>query len=220
MLTYPTVDPGELSGVCMFERIIQRGHSSMAFNRNHARPLCTDAEYKLFTASLADELGALTLVQLRSKIQRARKLRDKYRDLLKRQRLANRARTGTKKGARPETNVRTADKAKLFDEALARFQARADKLAAAAEREARRKANKTAFKTQITAKKKAGAKRAATLGKAKAPGQKAAGKTGYASESAHGAALDKLARDTRAGARKGHKSSAGARSQARRDRRG
>ena len=192
----------------------------MAFNRNHARPLCTDAEYKLFTASLADELGALTLVQLRSKIQRARKLRDKYRDLLKRQRLANRARTGTKKGARPATNVRTADKAKLFDEALVRFQARADKLAAAAEREARRKATRTAFKAQIAAKKKAGAKRAATLGKAKAPGRKAAGKTGYASESAHGAALDKLARDTRAGARKGHKSSAGARSQARRDHRG
>jgi hypothetical protein len=85
----------------------------MAFNRNHARPLCTDAEYKLFTASLADEIGTLTPVQLRGKIQRARKLRDKYRDLEKRQRLANRARTGTKKGNRPETNARTADKAKL-----------------------------------------------------------------------------------------------------------
>jgi hypothetical protein len=107
----------------------------MAFNRNHARPLCSDAEYKLFTASLGDEIGELKPAQLRSKIQRARRLRDKYRDLLKRQRLANRARTGTKKGDRPESNTRTADKAKLFDEALGRFEARHDKLAAAAQRD-------------------------------------------------------------------------------------
>jgi hypothetical protein len=103
----------------------------MAFNRNHARRLCTDAEYALFTASLGDELGELTLAQLRSKIQRTRKLRDKYRDLLKRQRLANRARTGTKKGDRVDSNARTSDKAKLFDEALGRFETRAAKLAAA-----------------------------------------------------------------------------------------
>jgi hypothetical protein len=220
MLPYPEVDPGELSGVCMFEHIIQRGHSSMAFNRNHARPLCSDAEYKLFTASLGDEIGDLTPAQLRSKIQRARRLRDKYRDLLKRQRLANRARTGTKKGARPDTNVRTADKAKLFDEALARFQARADKLTAAAEREARRKAAKTSLKDQVAAKERAGERRAAALAEVKPRGRTATGATGYASESAHGSALDKLVRDTRAGARKGQKNAAGARSQARRDRRG
>jgi len=192
----------------------------MAFNRNHARPLCSDAEYKLFTASLGDEISELTPAQLRSKIQRTRRLRDKYRDLFKRQRLANRARTGTKKGARPETNVRTADKARLFDEALARFQARADKLAAAAERATKRKASKAALKSQIAEKKRVGAQRAAALGKARGPSGKAGGATGYASESAHGSARDKLARDTRAGARKGHKSAAGSRSQARRDRRG
>lgn len=192
----------------------------MAFNRNHARPLCSDAEYKLFTASLADEIGELTPAQLRSKIQRARRLRDKYRDLFKRQRLANRARTGTKKGARPETNVRTADKARLFDEALGRFQARADKLAAAAGREAKRKAAKAAVKAQIAEKKRVGAKRAANLGQTRSRGRKGAASTGYTSESAYDSARDKLARDTRAGARMGHKTSAGARSQARRDRRG
>jgi hypothetical protein len=192
----------------------------MAFNRNHARPLCSDAEYKLFTASLADEIGALTPVQLRSKIQRARKLRDKYRDLFKRQRLANRARTGTKKGARPETNVRTSDKARLFDEALGRFQARADKLSASAGRESKRKAAKAAVKAQIAEKKSVGAKRAANLGQARSRGSKGAATTGYTSESAYDAARGKLARDTRAGARKGHKTGAGARSQARRDRRG
>ncbi len=192
----------------------------MAFNRNHARPLCTDAEYKLFTASLADEIGELTPAQLRSKIQRARKLRDKYRDLLKRQRLANRARTGTKKGNRAQTNVRTADKAKLFDEALGRFEAKAAKLAAAEEREAKRAATKAALAARVAAKKKAGARRAANVGKGKTRSRKAKGTTGYASESAHGAARGKLARDTRAGARKGQKTAAGKRSQARRDRRG
>ena len=131
----------------------------MAFNRNHARPLCTDTEYKLFTASLADEIGELTPVQLRSKIQRARKLRDKYRDLLKRQRLANRSRTGAKKGDRAQSNVRTADKAKLFDEALGRFEAKAAKLAAAEERQAQRAAAKAALADRVAAKKKAGARK-------------------------------------------------------------
>jgi hypothetical protein len=191
----------------------------MAFNRNQARPICTDAEYKLFTASLADEIGELTPAQLRGKIQRARKLRDKYRDLLKRQRLANRTRTGTKKGDRPQTNVRTADKAKLFDEALGRFEAKAAKLAAAGEREAKRKEAKAALAAQKAEKKKAAVHRAATFGTGKTRSRKDRGETGYTSESARVAARGKLARDVRAGARKGQKMAAGGRSQARRDRR-
>ena len=192
----------------------------MAFNRNHARPLCTDAEYKLFTASLADEIGALTPTQLRGKIQRARKLRDKYRDLVKRQRLANRARTGTKKGNRPQTNVRTADKAKLFDEALGRFEAKAAKVAAAEQRQAKRKEAKAALAAHTAEKEKAGARRAATFGTATSRSRQDKGEAGYASESARVAARGKLARDVRAGARKGQKMAAGGRSQARRDRRG
>ena len=191
----------------------------MAYNRKHAQSLCTDAEYQLFTASLRDEVGELTPAQLRSKIQRSRNLRDKYRDLLKRQRLANRERTGTKKGGRPDSNARTASKAKLFDEVLGRLEARAGKLAMAAEREAKRKAAKVALEAQMALRKKTGAKRAAALGKAGPGGGKAAGATGYTSESARAAAHGKLARDTRADARKGHNSAAGKRSQARRDQR-
>lgn len=189
----------------------------MAFNRNHARPLCTDSEYTLFTASLADQLGELTAAQLRSKIQRTRKLRDKYRDLEKRQRLANRARTGSKKGDRPQTNARTADKAKLFDEALGRLEARAVKLAAAAEREGRKKAAKAAMKAQVAAKKQAGQKRAEKLGQVNAGGAGKKGQAGYMDESARGAARGKLARDLRAGARKGQRSASLKRAQARRD---
>lgn len=191
----------------------------MAFNRNHARPLCSDAEYQLFTASLADEIGALTPVQLRGKIQRARKLRDKYRDLEKRQRLANRARTGTKKGNRPDTNARTADKAKLFGEALARFEVKAAKLAAAGEREARIKAAKAGLVARKTERKKLADKRSAKLGGSKPGAGSTAAAAGFVSESARVAARGKLARDVRAGARKGHKSAAGKRSQARRDHR-
>jgi hypothetical protein len=191
----------------------------MAYNRSHARPLCSKDEYQLFTASLADAIDRLTPAQLRSKIQRSRRLRDKYRDLYRRQRLANRSRTGTKKGERPDTNTRTEAKSRLFDEALARFEARAAKLAAAAEREAQRVAAAEALKAQPAERRKAGAKRAAALGQRNARGGKATARAGYASESAHAAARSKLGRDTRMGARKGHKSAAGKRSQARRDRR-
>jgi len=190
----------------------------MAFNRRQARPLCTDTEYALFTASLADAIGDLTPAQLRSKLERARRARDKYRDLVKRQRLANRTRTGTKKGNRPETNARTAEKAQLFAEALARFEARSSKLAATAEREAKRAAAERTLAAQPAKRRKAGAARATALGKTKGKGRKAAtGKTGYASESARRSALDKLGRDTRGGARKGQKTAAVRRSQARRD---
>jgi hypothetical protein len=191
----------------------------MAFNRIHARPLCTDAEYTLFTASLAAELNELTPAQLRSKIQRTRKLRDKYRDLFKRQRLANRVRTGSKKGDRPDTNVRTDDKATLFDEALGRFEAREAKLAVAAEREARRKTDREMRLAQAAARKEAGGKRAAAQAKGKAgiSGLKQRSVAGYTSESARAAAGGKMARDNRAGARKGQATAAGRRTQARRD---
>ncbi len=108
----------------------------MAYNRNHARALCSDSEFKLFTASLSDEITGHSPAQLRNKIERARKLRDKYRDLVKRQRLSNRERTGSKKGDRLDSNARTEDKVKLFSEALARFEARAEKVDAAAKRKA------------------------------------------------------------------------------------
>jgi hypothetical protein len=70
---------------------------------------------------------------------------------------------------------------------------------------------------QAAAKKAAGAKRAAIARQGSRFRGKAAGPGGYATESARVSARAKLARDTRAGARKGHKSAAGKRSQARRD---
>jgi hypothetical protein len=101
----------------------------MAYNRNHARALCNATELALFEASLADNITAHSSSQVRDRIKRARALRDKYRDLYKRQRLAARERTGTKKGVRSDSNARTQSKARLFEEVLARYQARADALA-------------------------------------------------------------------------------------------
>jgi hypothetical protein len=101
----------------------------MAYNRNQARALCNDAEYRLFEASLAENIGGHGPATLRSNVNRARRLRDKYRDLHQRQRLATRERTGTKKGNAPERNARTEQKARLFDEVLGRFARRSEKLA-------------------------------------------------------------------------------------------
>ena len=98
----------------------------MAYNRNHARALCNDSEYDLFTASLADSISQLTAAQLRSKIKRARTLRDKNADLFRRQSLALRDTTGTKRGKTGAANERTEQKARLFDETLKRFEKRLD----------------------------------------------------------------------------------------------
>lgn len=186
----------------------------MAYNRNHARTLCTAAEYELFAASLADGIRSLTPARLKSKLERARKLRDKYRDLLKRQRLANRVRTGTKKGARPDSNARTAEKAKLFGEVVDRLDARAKQLAAAEQR-AQAAAARKAATARVAAKKKAtrGPKKARSA-KAKSAGAAA---TGNVSEAARAASRRAKLQKTRSKAIQGHVRAAGKRSQAKRD---
>ncbi len=89
----------------------------MTVNRRQARALTTGSEQKLVDASYPDAICTLSPRALKWNIVRARKLRDKQRDLLQRQKLATRARTGTKVGG----NARTAQKAELFDQTLARF---------------------------------------------------------------------------------------------------
>jgi hypothetical protein len=110
----------------------------MAFNRRQARALTTRSELDLVSASYPDALGKLSPRALKSSITRARNLRDKQRDLLKRQKLATRARTGTKVGG----NERTAQKAELFDQALARFTRRLNSLNKAPGPQARAKGKK------------------------------------------------------------------------------
>lgn len=110
----------------------------MATNKTQAAKLLNAAEMAVFNASLASEIKELSATRLAGKQKRARSLRDKFRDLLQRQRLATRQRTGTKAGASGSANERTAKKAEIFDELLQRFSARLEQVQAASAREAAR----------------------------------------------------------------------------------
>lgn len=98
----------------------------MPYNRVHVRGFLSVSEIELFESSLNDARKALSKAELRRRLQRARTLRDKSRDLLQRQKLATRARTGSKLGVSGQANKRTAQKATAFAEALARFEAETD----------------------------------------------------------------------------------------------
>ena len=97
----------------------------MPYNRSHVRAFLNAAEVSLFASSIGAELKALGPADLQRRLTRARTLRDKYRDLLRRQKLKTRERTGSKRGTTGNANERTAKKAAAFDQALKRFEAQA-----------------------------------------------------------------------------------------------
>ena len=147
----------------------------MPFNRNHVNGFLAKTEIDLFVSSLGADLKGLKANDVQRRIERTRNLRDKYRDLLKRQKLATRARTGTKMGS-GNANERTEKKAKAFDEALGRFEAQAKALANSAKLQAKQDAQQ-AKKTATKASVKASAKSSGTTSSkspAKAPTKKAA----------------------------------------------
>lgn len=184
----------------------------MTYQRTQARALCTKVEYQLFEASLGDQLKALAPARLQGKIRRARDLRNKYRDLLKRQRLANRTRTGSKKGNWLDSNARTAQKAELFGEVLERFEQRAAQQARALKR--------PAVKTKARAKAKAGTGPSAPAKPRAKKSGKPAVATAFVSEAARNADRRKLSRDKRSKTLHAHARAAGRRVEARRDSRG
>lgn len=96
----------------------------MPTERTTARKLLSSAEFELFEASRRDGICVLSAAELKRKIERTRRLRDKYRDLYKRQRLAMRELTGTKRGNSGAANARTKEKAAIFQDLLTRFQVR------------------------------------------------------------------------------------------------
>jgi hypothetical protein len=135
----------------------------MAITRAQAQKICTNPEMQLVLASLADGIGKLTAVQLRSKISRVRTLRDKNLDLFRRQSTSIKVATSTKRGNTGAANANTERKAQLFDETLKRFEARLAKLETAAAKTAAKPAQKAvALKSPTKAAvKKAPAKPAA-----------------------------------------------------------
>ncbi len=196
----------------------------MAYNRSHARTLCNKTEFQFFESSLKGSIEKLPQARVQAGIKRARTLRDKYRDLHKRQRLTTRERTGTKKGIKAGTNQRTEQKAKLFAEVLERFESRLKDLKredrkAAADSASKKKAAKKKTAKKKTAKKKATKKKATKkVGKKKTRSSKApASASEFVSDQASAASQRKRQQDTRAKAIMGHTRAATQRRQAKRD---
>ncbi|MGI8560274.1 MAG: hypothetical protein ACR2J7_02310 [Luteimonas sp.] len=154
----------------------------------------------LFDDSRANTLRGLDAAELGKRIERARKARDRARDLLQRQKLASRARTGSKRGASGQANQRTKQKAELLAEILVRFEdqlkgvekagaAVKSKVKASARPAATRAAAKQGAVTKKTATpKRAGGKRGATP-----PGRKP---TARAADAGQSPATAKKARQT------------------------
>ena len=200
----------------------------MTYNRLNARALCTPAELELVLLSFPDQVKTLSEARLKLKRTRARALRDKYRDLLRRQKLATRERSGSKLGRGPQTNARTADKAKLFDETLKRFEAqlavkeaaarKAEKVAAARSKLASiQKATKS-----LVAKRAAGpgsrvSAKAASAASKRAPSAKPSKAAGFVSERALQASRDQRLMSKGSLKVQTHASARGRRNQAKRD---
>jgi hypothetical protein len=136
----------------------------MTYSLATARKWCNNSEFALVTASYAGKEVTWTPALLRAKIERTRKLRDKNRDLHRKMRRANRAATGTKSGTQVTAMAVAEKRTRLFEETLARFVAKLEKL------QARRKlgalksavADAVARKLDAQAAAAAGAKRPVT----------------------------------------------------------
>lgn len=108
--------------------------ANVAISKAQAAKLLTAAEMEVFSASRAPAITQLSAARLSGKVKRARTLRDKQRDLLQRQTLATRERTGTKGGLSGNANDRTAKKLEILEDILQRFSERLEKVQAAASR--------------------------------------------------------------------------------------
>lgn len=85
-----------------------------------ARRLSSSRELSLVSSSLPPALQTHSAARLKAKISRARKLREKYQDLYRRQKLAAKSRmTGT---PYERLNFRTLRKKQMFGEAVTRLQ--------------------------------------------------------------------------------------------------
>ncbi|HVR48738.1 MAG TPA: hypothetical protein VMS38_03305 [Pseudorhodoferax sp.] len=121
----------------------------MAYTLTQARTLLSANELALFDASRAQPIKALTPARLRGKVTRARALRDKYRDLYRRQTVSTRAAPAGRRSAVGGDNERTQRKAELFAEVLVRFEERLQRLQADAAK-AQAKAKPVPLKAAVT----------------------------------------------------------------------
>ena len=95
----------------------------VTFTKAQASKLLNVSEMKLYEESRIVPLRKFSASQLDRRIERTRALRDKARDQLQRQRVAQRAKTGSKRGASGDANQqRSKDKAALIADILKRFE--------------------------------------------------------------------------------------------------
>ena len=87
-----------------------------------ARQLCTKAELQLFTESLVRNVKNLDLKSVKTRVARARRLRDKYSGLADQQEREMRGKQQPRRSRVVRGNENTRKKAQLFQEALARFE--------------------------------------------------------------------------------------------------
>lgn len=108
----------------------------MATSLATARSLLNASEYELVAASFPRSGVVYTKAVLKQKILRTRKLRDQARDLKRRQKIGDRAKTGSKLGGKPGSTANAEARIKIFGEALDRYAAKLEKLNAAERRSA------------------------------------------------------------------------------------
>jgi hypothetical protein len=131
----------------------------MSFSSATAKQLCTKSELELFSESLARQVKNFDTKALRARAGRARKLRDKYRQLADRQDREARGKQSARRRNPSQGSAQTRKKEQLFAETLRRF----DKQLAAMEppktkRTAKKVKSKVASKPtkgRTTVKKKA-----------------------------------------------------------------
>ncbi|CAA2110360.1 hypothetical protein [Variovorax paradoxus] len=136
----------------------------MAYTLTQARGLLTAAELAIFDQSRAGPIKELTAARLRAKVERARALRDKYRDLYRRQSVATRSAPASRRSAAGGDNERTQKKATVFTEVLERFETRLAQLDAKADvklKPAVRTAARTTVKAPVKPPVRAPAKKTA-----------------------------------------------------------
>ena len=87
----------------------------MPITRHQAQALLNAGEMELYDESRSNPLRKLDAAALEKRIARARRARDRARDLTQRQKLASRAATGSKRGTSGQANQRSkADQNVIF----------------------------------------------------------------------------------------------------------
>lgn len=129
---------------------------------DQARKICTAAEYEVVRGATASGIVGMSAALLRGAVARARKLRDKYRTLARKQRDAARRKGAGRGGA---NNKNTKAKLALFEQALERYEAALGRAVAAVRKAVKPKANAKAARASRPAPAKP-ARAAGVLGRA------------------------------------------------------